>query len=78
MMADAGLTCLPLHAELAEGWALDAGEELAPICAVVGGVVANNVIRAVSHVNEPLYNLFLYGVHDGMGLVETLLGEDAS
>ncbi|GIL81104.1 hypothetical protein Vretifemale_10201 [Volvox reticuliferus] len=46
--------------------------ELAPVCAVVGGVVANNVLRAVSHFNPPLRNLFCYSylVRDGLGVEE--------
>ncbi len=46
--------------------------ELPPVCAVVGGVVANNVLRAVSHVNAPLRNVFLYslGCRDGLGVEE--------
>jgi ubiquitin-like 1-activating enzyme E1 A len=44
--------------------------ELAPVCAVCGGVVANNVIRALSHSGAPLHNLFMYSLHDGRGVVE--------
>ncbi|GLC36363.1 hypothetical protein PLESTB_000769800 [Pleodorina starrii] len=50
--------------------------ELAPVCAVVGGVVANNVLRAVSHVGPPLRNLFCYSllVRDGLGMEECFVG----
>ena len=48
-------------------WAL---RELAPVCAVGGGVVANNVIRALSHSGAPLHNLFFYCLLDGRGVVE--------
>ncbi|KAG2426140.1 hypothetical protein HYH02_014855 [Chlamydomonas schloesseri] len=46
--------------------------ELAPVCAVVGGVVANNVLRALSAVNAPLRNFFFYSylVRDGLGVEE--------
>ncbi|EFJ44580.1 hypothetical protein VOLCADRAFT_95199 [Volvox carteri f. nagariensis] len=46
--------------------------ELAPVCAVVGGVMANNLLRAVSQVNPPLRNLFFYSffVRDGLGVEE--------
>ncbi|KAG2437472.1 hypothetical protein HXX76_006122 [Chlamydomonas incerta] len=46
--------------------------ELAPVCAVVGGVVANNVLRALSAVNPPLRNFFFYSylVRDGLGVEE--------
>ncbi|GIL50532.1 hypothetical protein Vafri_6693 [Volvox africanus] len=46
--------------------------ELAPVCAVVGGAVANNVLRAVSHCNPPLRNFFCYSylARDGLGVEE--------
>ena len=42
------------------------GEELAPVAAIVGGVIANNIIRAISGVNAPAKNLVLF----------SLLGDD--
>ncbi|PNW79267.1 hypothetical protein CHLRE_09g408550v5 [Chlamydomonas reinhardtii] len=49
--------------------------ELAPVCAVVGGVVANNVLRALSAANPPLRNFFFYSylVRDGLGLEECFM-----
>ncbi|KAG2490524.1 hypothetical protein HYH03_011145 [Edaphochlamys debaryana] len=46
--------------------------ELAPVCAVVGGVVANNVLRGISRVGAPLRNLFFYSLaaRDGLGVEE--------
>ncbi len=48
---------------------------LAPVCALVGGVAANAVLRAVSRVGAPLCNLFLYSLlaRDGLGVEETFL-----
>ena len=46
--------------------------EFAPVCAVVGGVMANNVIKAVSHSGAPVKNMFYYGLFDGRGLVEDM------
>ncbi len=50
----------------------DAMGELAPVAAVMGGVAANNVVRAVSHVGPPLQNLFCFCLFDGMGAVQAL------
>ena len=49
-----------------------AGEEEMPaINAVVGGVVANDLLKAVAGKGEPLINnLFLYSLVDGAGWVE--------
>lgn len=55
------------------GWvaAGASGDEFAPVAAVTGGVVANDVIRAVSHSDAPTNNVFLYGVA-GRSLVHVL------
>jgi hypothetical protein len=50
--------------------------EFAPVCAVVGGVMANNVIKAVSHSGAPVKNLFYYSLFDGRGLVEDMPQEE--
>lgn len=46
--------------DLLGAWARGTGVDLAPVAAVVGGVVANHVIRAVSGVGAPINNCFLY------------------
>ncbi len=46
--------------------------ELAPINAVLGGVLANEVLKAVSHKGEPVKNFFFFSLGDNVGLVETL------
>jgi hypothetical protein len=61
--------------DLMEAWAADQGEELAPVAAIIGGVVANHVIRAVSRVNEPLRNLFFFGLFSNEGVVEDMGSE---
>ena len=47
--------------------------------AVVGGVLANDLLKAVAKKGEPIRNLFMYSLSDGIGSVE-LYGcqEDAS
>ena len=45
-----------------------------PTAAVVGGVVANAIVRAISKVGAPLRNFFFYSPADGQGMVEDLVG----
>lgn len=45
------------------------GEGMPAISAVVGGVLANEVLKAVSKKGEPLQNLFLFSLVDGAGAV---------
>ena len=56
------------RADLLQAWAT-LTPELAPVAAVVGGVVANHVIRAVSGVNAPIKNLFFFTLFDNKGEV---------
>jgi hypothetical protein len=46
--------------------------ELAPVASVVGGVVANHVIRAVSGVGAPINNMFFFSLFDNHGMVEDM------
>lgn len=38
--------------------------------AVVGGILANDLLKAVARKGEPLRNLFMYSLTDGVGSVE--------
>lgn len=61
------------RSDLLESWALYEGHsELAPVASVVGGIVANHVIRAVSGVGAPIKNLFLFSLFDNNGMVEDM------
>lgn len=60
-----------------ESW-VSSEEEFAPVCAVVGGVAANNVVKAVSRSGAPVNNLFLYDLSDGRGVVEQRGGAPAA
>lgn len=51
---------------------LQSPDEFAPVCSVLGGVIANNVVKAVSHSGAPLHNLFYYTLFDGRGVVEAM------
>jgi len=48
-----------------------AGDEFAPVAAVVGGVIGNDIVRAVSNSDEPTNNIFLYSL-TGRPLVQKL------
>ena len=46
--------------------------ELSPVCAVVGGVLAQEVIKALSAKDRPYTNSFLYDGQRGTGIIELL------
>lgn len=46
--------------------------ELSPVCAVVGGVLAQEVIKAISAKDRPYMNSFLYNGQQNTGIVEQL------
>ena len=68
------LLLLPLSSHQLLPLPLPAGEELAPVSAIVGGVAANHIVRALSRVNAPIKNMLLFSLHDGAGVVEDLMG----
>jgi len=45
------------------------GAELSPVCAVVGGLGAQEIVRAICRNEEPLKNFFTYNSLDGGGWV---------
>lgn len=52
--------------------------EAAPVCAVLGGVIANNVVAAVSGSSAPLHNLLYYSLADSRAVVEHQPPADAA
>ncbi|KAL5008414.1 hypothetical protein ScPMuIL_013995 [Solemya velum] len=46
--------------------------EVGPVCAIVGGVLAQEIIKAVSHKDQPHNNFFFYNGMDGSGLVDCI------
>ncbi|CAN7071613.1 unnamed protein product [Brassica oleracea var. botrytis] len=46
--------------------------EFPPACAIVGGILAQEVIKAVSGKGEPLKNFFYYDAQDGKGVMENI------
>jgi len=46
--------------------------ELSPVCAIVGGVLAQEVIKAISNKDAPHNNYFFYNPLESCGVVETI------
>jgi len=46
--------------------------ELSPVCAIVGGVLAQEVIKAISNKDSPHNNFFFYNPVESCGVVETI------
>ncbi|KAK3043234.1 hypothetical protein RJ639_002477 [Escallonia herrerae] len=46
--------------------------EFPPVCAVVGGILGQEVIKALSGKGDPLKNFFFYDAVDGKGVVEDI------
>ncbi|GMH38448.1 hypothetical protein BSKO_06332 [Bryopsis sp. KO-2023] len=44
--------------------------ELPPVSAVIGGVLANEIVKAIGGNSEPLRNFFFYSILDGKGVAE--------
>ncbi|CAN1747681.1 SUMO-activating enzyme subunit 1A [Linum perenne] len=46
--------------------------EFPPVCAIVGGILGQEVIKAISGKGDPLKNFFYFDVVDGKGVVEDI------
>merc|ERR1712126_142461 len=46
--------------------------ELSPVCAIVGGVLAQEIIKAISNKDAPHNNYFFYNPLQSCGVVETI------
>ncbi|KAH9315128.1 hypothetical protein KI387_023755 [Taxus chinensis] len=52
---------------------VDVGKrELPPVCAIVGGILGQEVIKAMSCKGDPLKNFFFFDVMDGKGIIEDI------
>jgi len=40
--------------------------QLSPVCSIVGGVMAQEIIKAASQKHAPLNNLFTFNIHQRM------------
>ncbi|KAJ1107285.1 hypothetical protein NDU88_004677 [Pleurodeles waltl] len=55
-----------------EGFADYCFSEMAPVCAVVGGVLSQEVVKALSHRDPPHNNFFFFDGLQGTGIVDCL------
>jgi len=56
---------------------LDAGtRELPPVCAIIGGILGQEVIKAMSCKGDPIKNFFFFDVMDGKGIIEDISNQD--
>nr|AEG76895.1 putative SUMO-activating enzyme 1A transcript 1 [Linum usitatissimum] len=46
--------------------------EFPPVCAIVGGILGQEVIKAISGKGDPLKNFFYFDVVDGKGVIEDI------
>ena len=46
--------------------------ELPPVNAILGGVLANEILKVNSHKGEPVNNFFFFSLMDNVGQIETL------
>ena len=51
---------------------IEGESELPAVNAVLGGVLANAALKAVSFDGVPINNILLFSLHDGMGEVEIM------
>jgi len=52
--------------------ATGSGTELNPVCAILGGFIAQEVVKSISHKDLPVNNFFLYHGLEGSGTVEKI------
>ena len=63
----------PIQELLAEY--VQSSEELAPVNAIVGGILANEALKCISKKGQPIDNVFCYSMLDGSGVIEKLATE---
>jgi ubiquitin-like 1-activating enzyme E1 A len=68
LLAGDGATAALSPSDALTCWLEDA-DELAPVAAVLGGVIGNEVVKVVSRQKEPARNFFCYSLADGAGAV---------
>lgn len=51
---------------------LEGRREFPPVCAIVGGILGQEVIKAISGKGDPLKNFFFFDVMDGKGVIEDI------
>jgi ubiquitin-like 1-activating enzyme E1 A len=48
------------------------GSELSPVCAIVGGLIGQEIIKILSVKGEPLTNFFIYDGMESIGILEKI------
>ncbi|KAG2676248.1 hypothetical protein I3760_12G044000 [Carya illinoinensis] len=51
--------------------------EFPPVCAIIGGILGQEVIKAISGKGEPLKNFFFFDAMDGKGIIEDISSPDS-
>ncbi|KAL8456685.1 hypothetical protein ACS0TY_033949 [Phlomoides rotata] len=51
---------------------LEGSTEFPPVCAVIGGILGQEVIKAISGKGDPLKNFFFFDAMDGKGMIEDI------
>ncbi|RZC59751.1 hypothetical protein C5167_007062 [Papaver somniferum] len=49
-----------------------------PVCAIIGGILGQEVIKMVSGKGDPIKNFFFYDVMDGKGIIEDVSAPESS
>lgn len=49
---------------------VDALPHAPAVCAIIGGMLSNEIIKSIGASSEPLRNFFFYSIKDGKGMVE--------
>lgn len=53
-----------------------ASKEHPPVCAIIGGILGQEAIKAISGKGDPLKNFFFYDAMDGKGIIEDIGSTD--
>ncbi|KAI9181201.1 hypothetical protein LWI28_012424 [Acer negundo] len=51
---------------------ITSAKEFPPVCAIIGGILGQEVIKAISGKGDPLKNFFFFDVMNGKGIVEDI------
>ncbi|RAL45907.1 hypothetical protein DM860_006061 [Cuscuta australis] len=60
------------------GRLLKGTEEFPPVCAIIGGILGQEVIKAISGKGDPVKNFFFFDAMDGKGIIEDISGVKTS
>ncbi len=48
------------------------GFELSPVAAILGGIMGQELVKAISKKDEPIFNFFVFNGEDCQGLIVTM------